>query len=103
LTRIHRQRYQQIGDNLVSAFHFYFKQFEDKIKELSTATFTQHIMSQKDELATMKRLAKLYVDDDLSYDIQFGVVRDTAFSILSKEELLSKVTKLTDTLTDLYG
>lgn len=48
-------------------------------------------MSQREEFIVMKQLAKLYVDEKLPDEISFGLVREKAFKILSKEELLNKV------------
>ena len=44
------KRYQQISDNIVTAFCFLFKQYEDKIKEMTKFNFSQHVMSQRDEV-----------------------------------------------------
>ena len=88
------KRYQQISDNLVSAFSFFFKQYEDSIIEITKFNFSQHIMSQREEFIALKRLAQLYVDEELSDIISFGEVREKAFTILSKEELLNKVSKI---------
>jgi TnpA family transposase len=86
-----QKRYQQLNDNLINAFCYHFKHFENNIKEQANTRFSQHAISQQKELATMKRLAQLYVDDNLSDDISFGMVRKQAFAILSKDELLNKV------------
>ena len=83
------KRYQQISDNLISAFCYHFKQTENKIKESSSAKFSEHVMSQHEESALMRSLAQLYVDEGLPDRMSFGRVRRKAFAILSKEELLS--------------
>ncbi|CAL7961907.1 hypothetical protein MIDIC_340015 [Alphaproteobacteria bacterium] len=88
------KRYRQISDNLVIAFCCHFKQIEDKIKELSKDKFSQHVMNQREEFITMRRLAQLYVDDTLSDELSFGAVRQRAFSILSRDKLFSKVSNL---------
>jgi TnpA family transposase len=88
------QRYQQISDNLISAFSFCLKHTDKEIDELTTAKFSQHVMSQRDEFIIMKRLAQFYIDDDLSDEINFGTVREKAFAILPKEELLNKIKNL---------
>ena len=51
-------------------------------------------MSQHEESITMRRLAQLYVEDTLSDEISFGLVRQKAFSILSRDKLLSKVSNI---------
>lgn len=88
------KRYQQISDNLVSAFCYHFKQIDDKIKESSNTKFSEHVMSRHEESITMRRLAQLYVDDTLSDEVSFGLVRQKAFSILSRDKLLSKVSNI---------
>ncbi len=88
------KRYQQISDNLIRAFCYHFKQIEEKIKASSSAKFSEHVMSQHEEFIKMRRLAQLYVDDELSDEMSFGLVRQKAFSILSKEDLLRKTSNL---------
>jgi len=85
------KRYQEINDNLIIAFGFHFKQFEDSIKEKARIQFSEQIVSQYNESFTMKQLAQFWVDDSLPDDIQFGTVREKVFSIISKEELKNKV------------
>lgn len=88
------KRYQQISDNLINAFCYHFKQMENKIKNFSNLQFSEHVVNQQDEFMTMKRLAHLYIDDSLSDDVSFGLVRKKAFSILSRDELVSKLSNL---------
>ena len=88
------KRYQQISDNLVTAFCYRFKQIEGKIKESSSVQFSQHVMNQHEDSITMKRLAQLYVDDTLPDDVTFGIVRQKAFLILSRDKLISTVSDL---------
>ena len=88
------KRYQQISDNLISAFCYHFKQIDDKIKEASNTKFSEHVMSRHEESITMRRLAQLYVDDTLSDEVSFGLVRQKAFSILSRDKLISKVSSI---------
>jgi len=90
------KRYQQINDNLVNAFCYQFKKIDEKVRESARDKFSKHVMSQREELNTMKRLAGLYVDDTLTDEISFGFVRQKAFSILSREQLISKVSNSTN-------
>ncbi|MDQ1245100.1 MAG: hypothetical protein QG565_1441 [Campylobacterota bacterium] len=99
------KRFQQISDNLVTAFSFFFNQIDDKVNELSTLKFTSHVMSQREESIMLKRLVQLYVDDTLPDEINFGLVRKKAFEILSKEDILDKVStnsKAPDEENDFY-
>ena len=85
------QRYQQINDNLVEAFCYHLKQFEDETKEKAEEKFTQYALSQQNEWLMMKRLARFYVDERLSDQLTFGEVRQQVFTIVSKDELRNKV------------
>lgn len=84
-------RYQQINDNLVEAFCYHLKQFEDETKEKAEEKFTQYAISQQNEWLMMKRLARFYVDERLSDQITFGEVRQQVFTIVSQEDLRTKV------------
>ena len=84
-------RFKQVSDNLTNAFAFFFNKIESEINEVTNSTHTAHVMSQREEFLVMKRLAQLYVDDKLPDEMNFGLVRKKAFEILSKEELLTKV------------
>jgi hypothetical protein len=86
-------RYRQISDNLANAFCFYFRQIESKIKEISNNALSQHIKDQHEEASNMLKLASLYVDDSLSDELSFGEVRNKAFSIIPKDELITRVKK----------
>lgn len=90
------KRYREINDNLVTAFGFHFKQFEDQIKEKASIQFSDQIVGQYaqqyDALLTMKQLAQFWIDDALPDDIQFGTVREQVFSIISREDLKNTVT-----------
>lgn len=86
-------RYQQISDNLVNAFCFHYNQFNTDIKELSASKFSEHVKNNHDDAMDMIKLAQLYIDDNLSDDINFGIVREKAFAIVSKTDLIDKVNK----------
>ena len=91
------QRYRQLNDNLIDAFCFHLKQFEDYLKKKARETYTQHVMSQQAELLAIKKVARLFVADDLSDDLRFGDVRNEAFkTIITKERLQEQVSTLTE-------
>jgi len=83
------KRYRQISDNLIDAFCYNCKQIEDKIKAVSGANFSVHVMSQHEESMKMRVLTQLYVDEALPDEMSFGSVRQKAFSILSKTKLIN--------------
>jgi hypothetical protein len=76
---------------LINAFCHCFKQLEYKVKNHSSAKFSEHAISQHEEFLKMSRLAQLYVDDSLSDEVSFGFVRQKAFSIVPRNELASKL------------
>jgi TnpA family transposase len=82
------KRFRQISDNLVSAFSFFLKQIEEEIDALSNLKLTDHVMSQREDITTMKRLLQLYVDENLPDEMSFGSVREKAFEILPKDEII---------------
>jgi len=91
------RRYREINDNLITAFGFHFKQFNNSIKKKADDKFFEKIVSQHnealDESFTMKQLAAFWVDDSWSDDVRFGDVRENVFStIISRETLKSKIT-----------
>ena len=87
------KRFRQVSDNLVAAFSFFLKQIGNAIDELSKLKLTEYVMSQREELTKMKQLAQLYIDDEILDVTSFGLVREQAFKILSRDELLNKVFK----------
>ena len=88
------KRFQQISDNLVSAFIFFFKQIEEEINMLTNSKLTDHVMSQREEFFVMKRLVQLYVNNELPDEMNFGLVREKAFKILPKEDIINKVSTI---------
>lgn len=90
------RRYRDINDNIITAFGFHFKQFDDGIKEKSIAQFSEKIVSlhneERDESFTMKQLAAYWVDDAWSDDVRFGDVREIVFSnVIPREALKEKI------------
>lgn len=89
------QRYRQLNDNLIDAFCFHLKQFEDDLKKKAKEAYTQYVMSQQTELLAIKKLAGLFVANDLSDDLRFGDVRNKAFkTIITKEKLKEQIAAL---------
>lgn len=86
-----QQRYLHLNDNLIDAFNVHLKQFEGELKEKAQDAHSEYAIGKQSELATMKKLAKLYVKQDLSNETSFGEVRKEAFAIMPEEELRKKV------------
>lgn len=85
-------RYQQLHDNLIDAFCYHFKQFEDKNK---LAAFYQYKKQEQNEQLLINGFAMLFVEESLSDATHFGEVRKQAFiDIMPKEKLREKLFRL---------
>ena len=85
------QRYRQINDNLINALGYHQNQMEVRVKQLKSEAIMAYAISQKSELIILKRLAQLYIDDNIPDNSQFGEVRKKAFNIIAKDILKNKV------------
>lgn len=86
-----QQRYLRLNDNLIDAFGVHLRQFELELKEKAQDAYSEYAISKQSELAVMKKLAKLFVKQDLSNEVRFGEVRKEAFAIIPEEDLRNKV------------
>jgi TnpA family transposase len=77
------KRYQQINDNLMSAFDFHVKKLENEIKEKEVSHFEAKVDKQ------IGLLLFIYVDNAISDSLTMGEARKRAFKILPKETILS--------------
>lgn len=83
------QRYMQLTDNLVSAFNYHLKQFDDKAKGLAEENYSTRVKSNQKQEPVVGQLLKLYIDDNISDDMSFGEVREKfAFRLMKKEALI---------------
>ncbi len=85
------QRYLHLNDNLIDAFYFNLGQFEKELKQQAKDAHSDYAVSKQSELVAMKKLAKLYVQQEFSNETSFGEVRKEAFAIMPEEELREKV------------
>ncbi len=81
------QRYQQFVDNLVSAFSYHQKKYDDESKILSKEQFNKYSEMRQKKLIFVGQLLKFYVDDEIADELQFGDIRKQAFLILPKEQI----------------
>jgi TnpA family transposase len=81
------QRYQQLVDNLIEMFNHHQKRLDDESKETANEEFFKQAQKQQKQVESIGRLLHLYVDDTLNDYLQFGAVREKAFSILPKERI----------------
>lgn len=89
------QRYQKITDNLVDAFCYHIRHFDDGIK----FSFANHKLStykqQKKYAKKMAKLLRLFTDDTFDDKDPYSKVRKTAYKILPKEQIEALATELT--------
>ena len=83
-----QQRFQQIVDNLIIAFCYHQRHAQDKVNEVNTLAISKNALEQNASVNHVKKLVKLYVDEDLSDDLSFGAIRQKAFSILDKQAII---------------
>ncbi|MCZ6289666.1 hypothetical protein [Vibrio parahaemolyticus] len=80
-------RYQETNDKLVTAFQYATR----KQREAASAAAKQQIADElevvRDKLTHAGSILKLFVDDSVSDQVNFGDVRQNAFDIMSKDEL----------------
>ncbi len=82
------QRYMQLTDNLVEAFRYHFKKFDNETKELAEDTFTKQSRNQQGKTPLIGKLLQLYVDKNISDEMTFGEIRRKyVFSLVPEEAL----------------
>lgn len=85
------QRYLQLNDNLMDAFCMHLKQFEGELKEKTNEAYATYAISKQNDSFIMRKLARLYINDDLPDQASFGEVRKKAFAIIPEKELRNKI------------
>jgi len=89
------QRYLQLTDNLINAFGYHLKQFDEQTKETAEEGFTKHARTQQGKSSTIGKLLQLYIDKNVSDDTTFGEIRNKyAFSLMSEDRLRDTVNQL---------
>lgn len=89
------QRYLQLTDNLINAFGYHLKQFDEETKETAAEGFTKHARHQQGKSSTIGKLLQLYVDKNVSDDTTFGEIRNKyAFSLMPEDKLRDTANQL---------
>ena len=84
------QRYLKITENLINAFGYHLKQFDNETKKLAEENFAKHNRHQQVQSLTIGKLLKLYVDKDVTDDMTFGEIRKTyVFPLMSEDKLIN--------------
>lgn len=82
------QRYMQLTDNLIDAFGYHLKQFDEETKESAEDNFTDQARHQQGKMPLIGKLLQLYIDKNISDDITFGEIRKKYVFSLMKEEAI---------------
>lgn len=82
------QRYRQINDNLVGAFGHGMAQIERETKDAAGEAYAKALEKRQREAPRVGRVLLLYVDETVDDRTPFGEVRERAFTILPKDDLL---------------
>ena len=86
------QRYLQLNDNLIDAFFLSLKQFEADLKEKTKEAYTDYALSKQVDSFVMRKFARLFINQDLHDQLNFGDVRKQAFeTIIPEDELRNKI------------
>jgi hypothetical protein len=89
------QRYLQLTDNLINAFGYHLKQFDEETKETASEGFTKHARHQQGQSSAIGKLLHLYVDKNVSDDTTFGEIRKKyAFSLMPEDKLRDTANQL---------
>ncbi|MBP9742911.1 MAG: Tn3 family transposase [Burkholderiales bacterium] len=83
-----QQRFQQIVNNLIIAFSYHQRYAQEKVNEINKLAVSTNAIEQNSSMNHMKQLVKLYVDENLADDLNFGEIRQKAFSILDKQAII---------------
>ncbi len=80
-------RYQESNDKLVTAFSYLVRKHSEAAKLSARLRIANELEKVRNKLKYAGNILNFFVDDELSDDINFGEVRERAFSLLSTEEI----------------
>jgi len=87
-------RYRQLTDNLVDAMAYHMKQLEDECSAGAKQSFIAEQVRRYQATPQVGRLLSLYVDDSVADPTPFGVVRQHAYKIMSRDVLQSTAQRM---------
>jgi len=80
-------RFRLANDSLTLSFMIAYKDFNEQAKLYRDECVKQQALSIADAVEKVPQVLQLFIDDDISSVEEFGVVRGSAFDIISREEL----------------
>jgi TnpA family transposase len=80
-------RFRQANDSLTLSFMIAYKDYDEQAKLYRDDCVKQQALSVADAVEKVPKVLQLFIDDDITNTVEFGAVRDSAFDIISREEL----------------
>ena len=81
------QRYRRVNDNLINTLIYRLRQYTDQAKANAKENLSSMQFETNQDMSKVGRVLKLYTDEQISSEIPFGEVRQTAFEILSRQAI----------------
>ncbi|EPJ42954.1 MAG: transposase [Osedax symbiont Rs2] len=80
-------RYQETNDKLVIAFQYVARKQREAAKAAAKQRIADDLEVIRDKLKSAGNILKLFVDDNISDQTEFGDIRQDAFAVIPKEEI----------------
>lgn len=87
-------RYRQLTDNLADAMIWHMKKFESETAAIARKTSEQELLRTRRETPRVERLLSLYVDDDVPDSMSFDDIRQRAWKIMPRNDLMNTAYRL---------
>lgn len=83
-----QRRYQQINDVLAEAFSYYVRKYESEAKQIVREYFYKYHLDANEQLNKIPKILDIFLDDTISGDTPFELVRAQVLDVLDKEKIL---------------
>lgn len=83
-----QRRYQQINDVLAEAFSYYVRKYESEAKQIVREYFYKYHLDANEQLNKVPKILEIFLDDTISGDTPFALVRAQVLDVLDKEKIL---------------
>jgi len=81
-------RYQQVNDTLIEAFKINVRSYQTEAKKAAKEFIYRYRVQVNQQMAKVPKILSLFIDDTITDDIPFGIVRKDAFALLEKNEIV---------------
>lgn len=82
------QRHHQAGDILVSALTYHVRKLESEAKKKAENQLHEDLLGMNDKIKKAAQLLAFYVDDSISGKTTFAAVREKAFKVLNRKQMV---------------